>query len=270
MQSIDREIAEELKTCMEDLGVVFKLGYNLQRIESKGPQVTAVFDHEPITTDIFFFSAGRESSTSGLGLDRVGIKTNNRGAILVNEFFQTDAGNIYAAGDAIGPPALASTSSEQGRLAMCHAFDNSQCKFPEVFPIGVYTIPELSSVGMSEEEVMEKGIDYVVGRAAYDEIARGYIRGEKHGLLKLIVNAKTQQIIGVHIVGSDAANLIHIGQCCMLSGLPLSEILRNIIFNYPTLAEGYRVAAFNALNKINSGTIEKPKGKGRKKADNAA
>lgn len=259
MQMVDQEVTEELKRCMEAMGITFKLGYNLKNLEMQGSSVTATFDKEAITSDIFFFAAGRESSTRNLGLDRVGVVPNDRGSIPVNNYFQTQIPNIYAAGDAIGPPALAATSALQGRIAACHAFNIACQTFPEVFPIGVYTIPELSSVGKSEEELRAEGTEYVAGRASFEEVARGYIRGDKAGMVKILADPKTQQILGVHIVGSDAANLIHIGQTAMLAKMPLITFVDSMIFNYPTLAESYKIAAFNALNKIfPSGTFEAP------------
>ena len=259
MQSIDREISEELMKTMEDIGVQFKLGYQLKHITHDGPSVISEFHQEQIASDLFFFAAGRVSTTKHIGLKRVGIETNERGTILVNHHFQTSMSSIYAAGDAIGPPALAATSMVQGRLAVCHAFGVQTKGFPPQYPIGVYTIPELSTVGYSEEQVQQQGIDYVVGRANYDEVARGYIRGDSHGLLKIIACKKTQQLLGIHIVGADAANLIHIGLCCMLAKMALQELINSVIFNFPTLAESYRVAAFNALNKIYpTGIIEDP------------
>jgi NAD(P) transhydrogenase len=254
MQSVDLEIAEALKKSMEDLGIHFKMGAQLKHLDVSGPHPIADFGDEKISTDVFFFAAGRESVTQHIGLDRVGIGLNDRGAIVVNDYFQTVVPNIYAAGDVIGAPALAATSTEQGRCAASHAF-GAKRKFPKVYPVGVYTIPELSTVGKTEEECKEEGIDYVVGRSSYSEVARGYIRGDSHGLLKIIADRKTLQIIGLHILGSDACNLIHIGQVVMLSGMHLNGMINSVIFNYPTLAEAYRVAAFNALNKVFPGGV---------------
>ncbi len=252
MQASDREISEELKSSMENMGVSFKLGYELDQIYFKGPQVICDFKQETIVSDLFFFSAGRESSSNHIGLEKVGVKTNTRGAITVNRHFQTEIENIYAVGDVIGPPALACTSAEQGRIAACHAFGKSVCGFPSIFPMGVYTIPEMSSVGKTEEELQEEGASYVVGKAHYDEIARGYIRGDHFGLLKIIVCKKTQKILGIHIVGADAANLVHIGQCFMMTGFPIQRIVEEVIFNYPTLAEAYKIAAAQALKELHS------------------
>ncbi|MFW7381515.1 MAG: Si-specific NAD(P)(+) transhydrogenase [Oligoflexus sp.] len=255
MQSHDREVADELMRAMENVGVIFKLGYNMSEIRFDGPKVMTIFPQETLSSDLFFFAAGRESTSNRLGLERVGILTNKRGAIDVNNHFQTSVKNIYAAGDVIGPPALASTSAEQGRIAALHAF-GSKVSFPEVFPLGIYTIPEMSSVGKNEEELIGSGVPYVVGKAHYREIARGYIRGDSHGLLKLLVCSQSHRILGVHIVGADAANLIHIGQCCMLSNMPIDTLVNDVIFNYPTLAEGYKIAAAKALNQLKAQQTE--------------
>lgn len=266
MQSMDHEMTHALRMSMESLGVKFILGKRYKGIRITPSHAALDLEDLTIEAEVCFFAAGRVSTTSRLGLEEVGIEMNERGAILVNDYFQTSISSIYAAGDAIGPPALASTSIEQGRIAAGHAFGGSRRKFPKVFPVGIYTIPEMSSVGMSEEEVVAAGTDYVVGRANYDEVARGYIRGDNHGLLKLLVSTKDEKILGIHIFGADAANLIHIGQCCMLGDVPCSEIVNSIVFNYPTLAEAYRVAAFNAINKIPA----KKKAKSRSKPSSAA
>lgn len=185
-----------------------------------------------------------------MGLDLIGVNISGRGFVEVNEHFQTNIPNIYAVGDVIGPPALAATSAEQGRYASCHAFEQCNRRFPEVYPVGIYTIPELSSVGKSEQELQESGIDYEVGHAHFNEIARGYIRGDHKGLLKILVCKESLRILGIHIVGPDACNLIHTGLSIMLYNGTVKDLVDRMIFNYPTLAESYRIAAFNALNKI--------------------
>lgn len=254
MQTMDKEIASELQSTMEHLGVRFILDSNFLSLSFDGPRVKATTTKGQLETDLVFFAAGRVSNTERLGLKQIGIDLNDRGAIKVNKYFQTTVPNIYAAGDVIGAPALAATSIMQGRHAVAHAFGVDVGQFPSVFPVGVYTIPELSSVGATEEELQEKNIDYVVGRATYAEVARGYIRGDHHGLLKLLVCRKTQKILGVHIVGEDACNLVHIGQAFMLNeGARAQDLVNSMIFNYPTLAEAYKIAAFNALNKIFKG-----------------
>jgi NAD(P) transhydrogenase len=213
MQNLDREITEELKKIMEQQGIKFCMNHNLDRVVAKGANAIATFNNGKVENicDVFFFAAGRVSNTENLGLERLNIQCNDRGAIRVDKNFQTSSPNVYAAGDAIGFPALAATSAEQGRHAVCHAFGNLHKEFPSVFPIGVYTIPELSAIGKSEEELVAEKVDFVVGRAHFTELARGYIRGDNTGLLKLLICKQTQRILGIHCVGADAANLIHIG-----------------------------------------------------------
>ena len=184
MQQLDREMTQELRKIMEDSGVKFEMGKSLTKVHVEGPKAVLTFGDEQVITDLLFFAAGRVSVTSKLGLEKIGVKMANRGAIAVNENFQTSVPTIYAAGDAIGMPALAATSAEQGRHAACHAFGQTHKVFPKVYPVGIYTIPEMSSVGRSEEELVEDGVEYVVGRAYFTEVARGYIRGDNHGLLK--------------------------------------------------------------------------------------
>ena len=249
LQYLDSEIGGELQRSMENLGVKFILGESLDHIQIKGSRVISAAGPHTFDTEVLFYAAGRVSCTERIGLERLGIPMNERGAVIVNENFQTCISNIYAAGDAIGPPALAATSSQQGRHVACHAFGINIGSFPKLFPVGVYTIPELSMVGKTEEELKVEKREYVVGRAAYNEIARGYIRGDSFGLLKILVCKNTHKIIGIHIVGDDACNLIHIGLAFMVQGNHIQDLVK-LVFNYPTLAEGYRIAAFNALNKI--------------------
>lgn len=254
MQYLDREITEELKTIMEDHGVKFVMGKKFESVRCDGPRVFPCFSGDEIECDLFFFAAGRVSNTENLGLEKLGVKFADRGAVAVNEHFHTNIPNIYAAGDAIGMPALAATSAEQGRYAACHMFGNITHEFPKIYPVGIYTIPEMSSVGKTEEELNEQGMkvgtDYVVGRAYMREVARGYIRGDNHGLLKILVCKQNHKILGIHVIGPDACNLIHIGLGFMLYEADVRDIINKMIFNYPTLAETYRIATFNALNKI--------------------
>ena len=258
IRQMDRDVVNELKNIMEGSGVTFYLGEEMSRISTKGPLIQVHTANRCFEADLMFFAGGRVSNSDNLGLERLGIQVTPRGAIVVNKHFQTEVNTIYAAGDVIGAPALAATSSHQGRAVSCHAFGGKMDPFPSLYPVGVYTIPELSGIGKTEAELKEQGIPYVVGQAHYNEIARGHIRGESHGLLKLLVCPNTHTILGIHIVGADAANLIHIGQAFMLADRHAQDFV-NMIFNYPTLAEGYRIAAFNALNKIfSSGIIEQP------------
>jgi len=245
----DTEVVKALEKSMSDMGVKIKFKQELSEITPNGAKLDVKLTDETIQTDVLFFAAGRISNSENLGLDQIGIKVNERGIISVNDVFQTNLPHIYAAGDVIGPPALAATSAQQGRFCALHAFATIKSEFPQHFPIGVYTIPELSSVGPTEEQLQERKVDYVVGRAYYHELARGYIKGDNHGILKLLIERKTHRILGIHIMGEDAANLVHIGLAFMLKGGCANDLI-NMIFNYPTLAEAYRIAAFNALNKI--------------------
>jgi NAD(P) transhydrogenase len=245
----DAEVVKALEKSMTELGVRILLNQELKSIHTDGPNVTVGLTDENINTDVLFFAAGRISNSENLGLEALDIKVTDRGTIPVNESFQTCIPHIYAAGDVVGPPALAATSAQQGRFCALHAFATMRSEFPKHFPIGIYTIPELSSVGPTEEQLKESGIDYIVGRAYYYELARGHIKGAHHGLLKLLIERKSHRILGIHIVGEDAANLVHIGLAFMLKDGIANDLI-NMIFNYPTLAEAYRIAAFNALNKI--------------------
>ena len=258
MQYMDRDVARELQSSMEELGIKFILGKSLKKIKCNGPLACADLGDESHEAEVLFFAAGRVSVTDRLGLEKLGIERNDRGAIIVNQHFQTKIPNVYAAGDAIGHPALAATSGPQGRHVALHAFKKSNADFPQLFPLGVYTIPELSMIGATEEELKKKGIPFEVGKASYGEVARGYIRGDHHGMLKMLVCKESHQILGIHIVGDDACNLIHIGQVFMMQNAHVQDFIE-MIFNYPTLAEAYRIAAFNALNKIfPDGVIKSP------------
>ncbi len=252
MQYVDQETAHALKKSMEQRGIRFILGAKYKEIKVNGPTSTLYLEStecSEVEAEVLFYATGRKPNTERLGLERVGIETNPRGEILVNENFQTAIHNIYAAGDNIGTPALAATAAAQGRHAACHMFGKKVKPFPKVYPMGIYTIPEMSSVGLAEHELIEKGLPYVVGRAHYSEVARGYIRGDDHGLLKLLICKKTHHILGIHILGHDACNLIHIGLAFMQKD-GYAQDLVDMVFNYPTLAEAFRIAAFNGLNKM--------------------
>lgn len=250
MQYADHEISLALKKSMEEQGIRFVLGSKLHEIKIKGPSVSIRLENEhTLESDVLFYAAGRTPNSDRIGLARLGIQTAEKGEIVVNENFQTNIPNIYAAGDNIGAPSLAATSATQGRHAAIHMFAKKVKPFPQVYPIGVYTIPELSSVGFTEQDLVQRGIGFVVGRANYSEVARGFIRGDDHGLLKLLVCKQTHRILGIHILGHDACNLVHIG-LAFIQKQGHAQDLVDMIFNYPTLAEAYRIAAFNALNKL--------------------
>ncbi len=178
-----------------------------------------------------------------------GVAPTSVGGLKVNANYQTSVPHIYAVGDVIGFPSLASTSMEQGRLAACHAFGVEAKSVPALFPYGIYTIPEISTVGRNEEELTEQGIPYEVGKAQYREIARGQIIGDNTGMLKLIFHIETRELLGVHIIGEGASELIHIGQAVLAFGGTMDYFV-NTVFNYPTLAECYKTAAFDGINRL--------------------
>jgi NAD(P) transhydrogenase len=202
-----------------------------------------------IVADRVLYSIGRSGATAGLGLEAIGIEPDDRGRLAVDEHYRTAVPHIYAAGDVIGFPALAATSMEQGRLAAAHAFGGSLESEPGLFPYGVYTVPEISMVGRTEVELTEAGVPYEVGTAHYREIARGQIVGDLSGLMKLVVHLETHEVLGVHIIGEGASELVHIGQAVMALGGTVEYFVKTV-FNYPTFAECYKTAAFDALNRM--------------------
>lgn len=199
--------------------------------------------------DTLLACAGRIGNFEALNLAAAGLSADERGLLQVNSNYQTAIPHIYAVGDIIGAPALAASAAEQGRLATHHAFLKQDASFPATFPYGIYTIPEISSVGAQEADLKREGIPFVTGIAHYRELARGKIMNDEHGFLKLLVDARTEQILGVHVIGTGATELVHIGQTAMAFGAKVSFFVDNV-FNYPTLAEAYKVAAYNAFNKL--------------------
>lgn len=248
LPQLDSEIGTHLQVGLKDNGLELaprKVPKVIERIGDKA-RVTCE-DGAVFESDILLYALGREANVHTLDLD---VKMTKWGYIEVNEFFQSSYPHVYAAGDVVGFPALASTSMEQGRLAARHAFGAPTHEFPNFFPIGIYTIPEISCCGATEEELIEKGVDYEVGRAYYYEIARSHITGSSNlGLFKILFCKATLKILGVHIVGRSATELIHVGQLAMSFGASL-EYFVDQVFNYPTFTEGYRIAAFNGLNKL--------------------
>ncbi|MDB5300336.1 MAG: Si-specific transhydrogenase, partial [Phycisphaerales bacterium] len=195
------------------------------------------------------YAVGRQGTTGALKLDKAGLHSDDRQRLKVNEHYQTEQPHIYAVGDVIGFPALASTAMEQGRLAVCHAFGVPTTSMPELFPFGIYAIPEISMVGKTEAQLTEAGIPYEAGVAQYKELARGQLLGDETGMLKLLIHQQTGQIMGVHAIGTGATELIHIGQAVMALNGTVEYFINNV-FNFPTLAEAYKVAALNGLNKL--------------------
>ena len=214
------------------------------------PLVMAVLESgKKLRAQTLLYSIGRQGTVNKLGVKNAGLEASDRERLQVNEHYQTDVPHIYAIGDVIGFPALASTAMEQGRLAACHAFGVDATSLPELFPYGIYAIPEISMVGKTEEELTDAGIPYEAGIAEYKEIARGQLLGDETGMLKLLIHQEDRTILGVHAIGSGATELIHIGQAAMALGGKVDFFVKNV-FNYPTLAEAYKVAALNGLNKL--------------------
>jgi NAD(P) transhydrogenase len=251
---IDREITDSLAYQMHQHRVTLRLGEEVSKIEpftdDKGERVRiTLVSGKQIVSEAALYSIGRTGATDSIDLKAAGVEADERGRLKVNEHYQTNVPHIYAVGDVIGFPSLASTSMEQGRLAACHAFNNPAHSVPALFPYGIYTIPEISTVGRNEEELTQEGIPYEIGKANYREIARGQIIGDTSGLLKLIFNIDTRELLGVHIIGEGASELIHIGQA-VLAHKGTIDYFVNTVFNYPTLAECYKTAAFDGINRL--------------------
>ena len=251
---VDEEIIDSLIYHLNQQRVIMRLGEEVDSIEpvsdEQGERVKIhLVSGKQIITEMALYSIGRTGATRALNVESVNLQTDERGLVKVNEHFQTNIPNIYAVGDVIGFPSLASTSMEQGRLAACHAFNVQTNHTPELFPYGIYTIPEISTVGRNEEELTEAGIPYEIGKAQYKEIARGQIIGDKTGLLKLIFHLDTRELLGVHIIGEGASELVHIGQAVMAFKGKVDYFINNV-FNYPTLAECYKTAAFDGVNRL--------------------
>jgi NAD(P) transhydrogenase len=248
---VDREIIDEFVHQLRDRGVRIRMGAAVKSVAKADGKVLAVLeDGRSITSDMVLYCAGRIGATAELALDKCGLETDGRGRIAVDAgTFQTAVPHIYAAGDVIGFPSLASTSMEQGRIAACHAFDLPLPPAPQFFPYGIYAVPEISTVGLTEEEVRAKGIGYECGIARFRETSRGHIMGIDQGLMKMIFSNKTRRLLGVHIIGEGATELIHIGQAVLNLKGTIDYFLENT-FNYPTLAEAYKIASLDAWNRM--------------------
>jgi NAD(P) transhydrogenase len=249
---VDREIIDEFVHQLRDRGVTFRLGSPAARVEkgADGRVLTTLGDGRTVRTEMLLYCAGRMGATAGLGLEACGLTTDARGRLSVDPVtYQTAAPHIYAAGDVIGFPSLASTSMEQGRIAACHAFGLPLPPAPAFFPYGIYAVPEISTVGMTEEEVRTRGINYECGIARLRETSRGHIMGLQQGLMKMIFSNKTRRLLGVHIIGEGATELIHIGQAVLNLKGTIDYFIENT-FNYPTLAEAYKIAALDAWNRM--------------------
>jgi NAD(P) transhydrogenase len=249
---VDREIIESLGFQLRQLGTVFRLGEKVVSIgfEEERDRVFAKLESgKNVHGQGLLYTIGRQANSDQVNIAVTGIEPDARGKISVNEHFQTAVPHIYAAGDVIGFPALASTSMEQGRLASCHMFGKPGVMPPNLIPYGIYTIPEISMVGLTEEQLTREKIPYEVGLARYAELAKGQMLGDEQGLLKLIFDPVSLKLLGVHVIGDRAAEIVHIGQVVLTVGGTI-EYFRDTVFNYPTLAEAYKVAALDGLNKL--------------------
>ncbi|MFA9479815.1 Si-specific NAD(P)(+) transhydrogenase [Phycisphaerales bacterium AB-hyl4] len=255
---LDDEITEAFQYQLRRAGITLRLGEKVEKIdEVKGdpttggkPLVQATLESgKRLRAETLLYAVGRQGVCGALGLDNVGISFDDRERLKVNDHYQTNIEHVYAAGDVIGFPSLASTSMEQGRRAVCHAFGVKEDNFNTLFPYGIYAVPEISMVGQTEEQLTEAGIPYEAGIATYDEVSRGKLLGDHTGMLKLLIHQDDHTILGVHAIGTQATELIHIGQAVMTLKGTAQYFIQNV-FNYPTLAEAYRVAAYNGLNKL--------------------
>jgi NAD(P) transhydrogenase len=252
LEFCDAEIVDELLHQMRTRRVTFRLGEAVKCLRCPDDAQMASIELESgktIEVDAVLYSIGRVGNTAALALDKAGLKTDDRGRLTVDAQFRTEVAHISAAGDVIGFPALASTSSEQGRLAVCAMFGLEAKPAPAGFPYGIYAIPEISMIGATEEELTKQKVPYEVGVARYAEIARGQILGDESGLFKMIFHRETRRLLGVHCIGTQATELVHIGQAVLTLGGGLDYFLETV-FNYPTLAECYKVAAYNAANRM--------------------
>lgn len=246
----DPEIIEALKFHLRDLAVTFRFGEEVTAVDvGASGTVTTLGSGKQIPAETVMYSAGREGQTEHLGLDNAGLETDHRGRIFVDDQFQTKVEHIYAVGDVIGFPALAATSMDQGRLAAYHAFGEPTDGITALQPIGIYSIPEVSYVGKTEVELTKDAIPYEVGVCRYRELARGQIAGDSYGMLKLLVSTTDRTLLGAHIFGTSATEMVHIGQAVMGCGGTV-DYLVDAVFNYPTFSEAYKVAALDVTNKM--------------------
>jgi len=248
---LDAEISDRLRDRLKELGMNFWFNERPVKVENSatGARLT-MKSGKVLETEAALFAAGRRAAVDGLALEKAGLAVNDRGYIAVDENYRTAVLNIYAAGDVIGFPALASTSMEQGRVAVCHAFGfQYKQRVASMLPMGIYTIPEISAAGETEDSCKEKKIDYCVGRAHYGNNARGHITGDTAGLLKIIFSPEDKKLLGLSIIGESATELVHIGMMVLDNGLTINEFIDQV-FNYPTLSEMYKYAAYDGLGNL--------------------
>jgi NAD(P) transhydrogenase len=249
----DHEIVEALRFHLRELGVMFRFGERVTRVEARdGGALTTLESGKRIAAEAVFYSAGRHGATGELALENAGLEADARGRLSVGPDFRTAVEHIYAVGDVIGFPSLASTSAEQGRLAAADAC-GVEVHAVDDLPFGIYSIPEIGFVGKNERELTEEAVPYEVGVSYYRELARGQILGDTHGMVKLLVSSEDRRLLGVHAMGANATDVVHVGQAVMGLGGTV-DFLVETVFNYPTLAEAYKVAALDALNKLSAVT----------------
>lgn len=251
LEFADQEIVEALSYHLRDNRVTMRLNEEVSSVEAlpDGGVVANLESNKRISGEALLYAVGRQGNVDDLNLAAAGLESDSRGRIKVDQNYQTAQPHIYAVGDVIGFPSLASVSMEQGRIAAAHAFSRPVASNPATYPYGIYTIPEISFIGKTEEQLTDEDVPYEVGVAYYREIARGQIRGDTTGRLKLIFHRETLKLLGVHVIGEGASELLHIGQAVFILGGTM-EYFVNTVFNYPTLAECYKAAAFNGLNKL--------------------
>jgi NAD(P) transhydrogenase len=250
LEFCDIEVVEALKYHLRDLAVTFRFGETVASVECRPEGAIAILrSGKKIPADTVMYSAGRQGMSDELRLDAAGLTADKRGRIVVDEYFRTTVPHIYAVGDIIGFPALAATSMEQGRLAAHHACDEPIHEMGTLQPIGIYSIPEISFIGKTEDELTKDNVPFEVGVSRYRELARGQIIGDSYGVLKLLVSLDDRTLLGVHVFGTGATELVHIGEAVMGCGGTV-DYLVDAVFNYPTLAESYKVAALDATNKM--------------------
>jgi NAD(P) transhydrogenase len=255
LEFCDEEIVESLRHHLREHGMVFRFGESVSAVERHGEgTITHLVSGKRVAADAVFYSAGRQGATEALELEHAGLRADERGRIAVDEQFRTEVPHIFAVGDVIGFPSLAATSMEQGRLAARFAFGAPCQEMTRLLPFGIYSIPEISFVGETEASLTDAGVPYEIGVSRYRELARGQILGDSHGMLKLLVHADDRRLLGAHAIGTGATELIHIGQTVMAFDGGI-DYLVDTVFNYPTMAESYKVAALDAANRLAAATI---------------
>jgi NAD(P) transhydrogenase len=251
LEFADAEMVEALSYNLRDHRVTLRLNEEVQSVEEtpEGTVVAYLESKKKLSGDALLYSVGRQGNVDELNLPAACVEADARGRIKVNSEYRTNQPHIFAVGDVIGFPSLASVSMEQGRIACANAFNKKIESNPASYPYGIYTIPEISFIGKTEEQLTDEDVPYEVGVAYYREIARGQIRGDTTGRLKIIFHRETKALLGIHIIGEGASELLHIGQAVMILGGTIDYFV-NTVFNYPTLAECYKAAAFNGVNKL--------------------